>query len=59
MIKIDMEMPECCIKCPFYSGSRYGGTCAASDPDGLYFGGEWPDAYRHTKCPLQEENENV
>lgn len=53
MIKIDMEMPSCCAKCPFYSGSRYGGDCAAAYNE-LYFAGVDVTIWRHEHCPLQE-----
>lgn len=59
MIKIDMQMPDCCIKCPFYRGSWSGGSCSASEPDGLYFGNELPDCYRHDNCPLQEVEDDT
>ena len=57
MIKIDMQMPKDCIHCPFFRGSYNWGACVASEPDGLYFGGEWPDSYRHSRCPLREVEE--
>jgi len=58
MIKIDMSLPECCIKCPFYNGCK-GGTCVASNWDDLYFGNTYPDMERHRDCPLKEcEEEN-
>lgn len=54
MIKIDMTMPENCMRCPFYRGSHSGGVCAASEWDDLYFGNMYPDVDRHRNCPLQE-----
>ena len=58
MIKIDMSMPECCIKCPFFNG-YHGGTCVASNWDDLYFSNTYPDMERHSDCPLKEcEEEN-
>ena len=59
MIKIDMQMPDCCIKCPFYRGSHSGGVCAASEWDDLYFGNTYPDLERHYHCPLQEVEDDV
>ena len=53
MIKIDMEMPRRCIDCPFYSGSRYGGDCAAAYNE-LYFAGVPVSFDRHEHCPLEE-----
>lgn len=54
MIKIDMTMPENCMRCSFYRGSHSGGACAASEWDDLYFGNMYPDVDRHRNCPLQE-----
>ena len=54
MIKIDMQMPECCMKCPFYRGTSSGGACVADMDDSLYFGNTYPDMERHDRCPLQE-----
>ena len=56
MIKIDMEMPEDCIHCPFYCGSLYGGACAADIYD-VSFDRVSPDCERHPSCPLQEVEE--
>lgn len=53
MIKIDMTMPDCCTDCPFYSGSRYGGDCAAAYNE-LYFAGVHVSFQRHEHCPLKE-----
>lgn len=53
MIKIDMTMPDCCTDCPFYSGSRSGGDCAAAYND-LYFAGVHVSFQRHEYCPLEE-----
>lgn len=53
MIKIDMTMPDCCTDCPFYSGSRYGGDCAAAYNE-LYFAGVHVSFQRHEHCPLEE-----
>lgn len=57
MIKINMNMPDCCMKCPFYSGFS-GGTCLADEYDSLYIGGVYADMERHPKCPLQEAEDN-
>ena len=54
MIKIDMEMPNCCMKCPFYSGYG-GGKCLVDEYDSLCLGGIYADMERHPRCPLQEE----
>lgn len=56
MIKIDMEIPDTCATCPFYSGSRYGGDCAAAYND-LYFADTDVMLVRHQHCPLQEVEE--
>ena len=56
MIKIDMQMPDNCAECPFYSG-YHGGRCLASQYDELYYGGEHPEFYRHANCPLEEVEE--
>ena len=53
MIKINMEMPDACMHCPFYRGSRTGGDCSASYY-GLYFAGVETSIFRHKYCPLQE-----
>ena len=58
MIKIDMQMPECCVKCPFYCGSRSGGECIASDY-GLYFAGTNVSVMRHYHCPLEEVEDDA
>jgi hypothetical protein len=52
MIKINMEMPDCCMKCLFYRGSHSGGKCAVDDD--LYFGNTYADIDIHDYCPLQE-----
>ena len=57
MIKIDMEMPDCCMRCPFYSGYG-GGTCLVDKYDSLYLGGIYADMERHSKGPLEEANDN-
>ena len=53
MIKIDMQMPDCCMKCPFYSGYG-GGICLADQDCELWLGGIYADMDRHNYCPLQE-----
>ena len=53
MIKIDMNMPNCCDECPFYSGFSKG-TCLADEWNDLYFGNIHVDIERHLRCPLQE-----
>ena len=53
MIKIDMEMPELCIDCPFYNGQNKG-TCLADPWNDLYFGNIIREIERHPRCPLQE-----
>lgn len=57
MIKINMEMPRNCAECPFYSGSRYGGDCAAAYNE-LYFAGALVSFDRHEHCPLEEVDED-
>lgn len=57
MIKIDMEMPRCCIECPFYSGIQ-SGTCLASDGD-VYGMGYRATYETHYNCPLEEVEEDV
>ena len=57
MIKIDMNMPDCCMKCPFYSGFG-GGKCLADYWDNLFIGGIYADMERHPRCPLQEVEED-
>lgn len=57
MIKIDMEMPRCCIECPFYSGIQ-SGTCIASDGD--VYGMGYRATYEiHHDCPLEEVEDDV
>ena len=56
MIKINMLMPENCLKCPFYI-DFHGGICLASGKRGLYFGDTDPDIDRHNECPLMEVDE--
>ena len=58
MIKIDMVMPECCIKCPFFRGSYGGGSCAVDIWGDMFFNGTYPDIDRHKGCPLQEEEDD-
>ena len=58
MIKIDMNMPDCCTKCPFYSGGYLGGSCLADPYNSLYFGNMHVEVFRHSGCPLQEVDEN-
>ena len=53
MIKIDMQMPNNCAECPFYSG-YHDGMCLASQYSELYYGGEHPEFDRHPMCPLEE-----
>ena len=57
MIKIDMEIPRCCIECPFYSGIQ-SGTCLASDGD-VYGMGFLAIYEIHYNCPLKEVEENA
>lgn len=57
MIKIDMEMPRCCIECPFYSGIQ-SGTCLASNGD-VYGIGYRATYDIHYNCPLEEVEDNV
>lgn len=57
MIKIDMAMPRRCIDCPFYSGSRYSGDCAAVYNE-LYFAGALVYLEHHEYCPLEEVEED-
>lgn len=56
MIKIDIQMPKCCMECPFYRGSYSRGSCTVSGYD-LYFGNMWPDVDRYSGCPLEEVEE--
>ena len=56
MIKIDMQMPDCCMKCPFYSGYG-GGTCLVDYWDDLIVG-FYADIERSPRCPLQEVEDN-
>jgi hypothetical protein len=58
MIKIDMQMPGCCMKCLFYRGSHSGGMCVVSEWEDLYFGNTYIDMERHPRCPLQEVDED-
>ena len=58
MIKIDMLMPDCCMKCPFYSGGYLGGTCLVDECDSLYFGSTYAEMERHRNCPLQEVDDD-
>ena len=53
MIKINMEMPDCCMKCSFYNGYLRG-TCVASPYYDLDFGDTYADMERHKDCPLEE-----
>lgn len=57
MIKIDMNMPNCCAECPFYSGFCKG-TCLADQYNILYLGGTYVDMERHLSCPLKEVDDN-
>lgn len=57
MIKIDMQMPECCMKCPFYSGYS-GGKCLVDEYDSLCIGCIYADMERHPRCPLQEVDDD-
>lgn len=57
MIKIDMNMPDCCMRCPFYTG-YCGGTCLADSYDSLYFGNMYVEMVRHSSCPLQEVDDD-
>ena len=57
MIKIDIEMPDYCMKCPFYNGYMRG-TCVASPYYDLDFGSTDADMERHIDCPLQEIDDN-
>lgn len=57
MIKIDMEMPRECTRCPFFRGSISGGSCAADIWDELSFAYACPDLERHARCQLQEVEE--
>ena len=54
MIKINMQMPDCCMKCAFYRGSSSGGFCSADEWNELNFCEIWAAMDRHPKCPLQE-----
>lgn len=57
MIKIDMNMPDRCTKCPFYSG--YGeGKCLADEYDSFWVGSIYTDRERHPRCPLQEVDDD-
>lgn len=56
MIKIDMNMPEYCMKCPFYSGYG-GGKCLVDESDSLWIGSIYAAMERHPRCPLQEVEE--
>lgn len=57
MVLIDMEMPDCCEKCPFLDYEQ--GYCFASSKKGkdgwyecdLYAGGN--ENKRHADCPLK------
>lgn len=57
MIKIDMEMPDYCKECPFYSGYR-NGTCLADPWDNIYFGNVNIEYERAARCPIQEVEED-
>lgn len=57
MIKIDMQMPECCTKCPFYSGYNEGKCLAQQDEYMFFSGSEFIE--RHSNCPLQEVEDDV
>ena len=57
MIKIDMQMPDCCMKCPFYSGYNEG-TCLADKERELWLGGIYADMEIHKYCPLQEVDDD-
>ena len=56
MIKIDMQMPDCCMKCPFYNGYREG-QCLAQEYGDIYFNGYDAMVDRHPRCPLEEVEE--
>ena len=53
MIKIDMQMPDCCMKCPFYNGYREG-QCVAQEYGDIYFNEYDAVVGRHPRCPLEE-----
>lgn len=55
-LEINMRMPASCVQCPFYTGSRTGGECIATNY-GLYFAGTDVIYYRHKYCPLKEEED--
>ena len=55
MIKIDMQMPDSCTKCPFYSGYNEGKCLAQEYGDMFFSGSEFLE--RHPRCPLQEVEE--
>ena len=57
MIKIDMNIPDCCFVCPFYSGYD-GGQCLANTSSNMYFGASEAIMDRHDDCPLHEVNDN-
>ena len=55
MIKIDMQMPDSCTKCRFYSGYNEGKCLAQEDEYMCFSGSEFLE--RHSDCPLQEVEE--
>ena len=55
MIKIDMNMPDRCFICPFYSGYD-GGQCLVTSGS-MYFGTSEAIMDRHPSCPLEEVDE--
>ena len=57
MIKIDMQMPDYCMKCSFYSGYLRG-QCVASPYYDLDFSDTYADMERHKDCSLQEVNDD-
>lgn len=57
MIKIDMNMPDCCFICPFYSGHG-GGLCLATSGS-MYFGASEAIMNRHPSCPLEEVEDDL
>lgn len=57
MIKIDINMPNYCAECPFYSGFCKG-TCLADPYSILYLGNTCVDMERHPSCPLEEVDDD-
>ena len=56
MILIDIDMPDCCMKCPLYEHHWDYSTCYIT---GYSIGYEFnPYVHRMSTCPLKENNNN-